>query len=207
MTCLRVWVLMAAAAATTGDPLAGVRRLAGEKRIECSGALETVMLLAQLTSAGPAPTGFQAQARARFALRANHPAVRETAALIDRGFGHRELARFSMLMSPAPYFALVDSEELKQLAELLPGANIEFNVDRLHGYARLVREFYWDNHVGRFLRASLPYYQQAVRRAPAADVPAGAKVLLSPLAPLPESGRIEFTRRTPRAVSYVVVGG
>src|SRR5262249_60463764 len=181
----------AAAAAQTGDPLAGVRRMAGKKTIECSGALETVMLLAQLASAEPAQNDFQTQGRAGFAPYASHPAVRETAALMEHGFAYRELARFAMLVTSAPYFVLEDSEELKELAALLPNANGTFNLDRLHGYAKLVREFYWDNRVGQFLRSSLTYYQKASRRALPSDAPPGARVLFSPLAP---ETRLEFKR-------------
>jgi hypothetical protein len=196
----------AGAAPRTGDPLAGLRRISGKTSVECNGALETVMLLALLASVGPAPTEFQAQARARFSLHANHPAVRETAALLQHGFGYAELAKFSTLMTSAPYFVLTESPELKELAKKLPSSDIEFNIDRLYGYAKLVREFYWDSQVGRFLRSSLSYYQQAARRTLPPDAPRGAKVLLSALAPLPASGRIEFTRRTPRPVAYLVVG-
>jgi hypothetical protein len=57
--------------------------------------------------------------------------------------------------------------------------------------------------VGRFLRGVVPSYQQAVRRPLPAGLPAGAKVLVSPMAP---PGRLEFERRTPRPVSYVVLG-
>ncbi|MBI3698707.1 MAG: hypothetical protein HY238_28190 [Acidobacteria bacterium] len=201
MTTLRVVVLLVAAAKATGDPLAGLGRVAGQTRIEASGALETLMLLADLTSSDPAPTEFQAQARARFALRANHPAVRETAALMARGFGYAELARFSTFLSQAPYLVLSDSEELNELADMLPRANAGFNLDRLHGYAKLVREFYWDAKLGQFLRGALPSYQRAVRRASPAG--SASKVLVSLLAP---AGRIEFERRTPRPVTYVVLG-
>src|SRR5713226_9562081 len=121
-----------AAGAATGDPLAGVRRVAGKNTVESSGAFETVMLLAQLASGAPPRSDFQRQARARFAPYASHPAVLETAALMERGFGHRELARFGMLLTPAPYFVLEDSEELQELAALLPNTNGTFNLDRLH---------------------------------------------------------------------------
>jgi hypothetical protein len=208
MTSLRVLVLLAAAANSTGDPLALVHRLAGQTRVECSGALETVMLLAQLAApspeGAPPPTGFQTQARARFALQSNHPAVQETAALMGHGFGLPELARLSTMMSPAPYFTLIESPEVKQLAASLPSANGEFNLDRLYGYSKLVREFYWDNHVGQFLRSSTPYYQQVVKRPLPPDLPPGARILLSPLAP---AARIEFTRQIPKPVTYLVLGG
>ncbi len=192
----------AAGAAATGDPLAGVRRVAGKNTIESSGALETVMLLAQLASGAPPRSDFQTQARARFASHASHPAVRETAALMERGFGYQELARFAMLMT-APYFVLEDSEELKELAAVLPSANGTFNLDRLHGYAKLVREFYWDNHVGQFLRSSVAYYQKASRIALPSGAPLGARVLFSPLAP---ETRFEFKRPPPRSATYWVWG-
>ena len=200
MTPIPVLALILAAAAATGDPLAATRRLNGKTTVACNGALETVMLLAQLASAEPAQSEFQGQARARFALHSSHPAVRETAALLERGFGNRELARFAVLMSSAPYFVLEDSEELRELAVLLPSTSLDFNLDRLHGFAKLVREFYWGNHVGQFLRSSLAYYQRASKQSVPSDVPAGARVLFSPLAP---SSRIEFKRR---AASYWVLG-
>ena len=203
MILARAMVLLAAAAAATGDPLGGLSRLSGQARIEASGALETVMLLAQLASTSSAPTAFQSQARARYALRSNHPAVRETAALMAHGFGYEELARFSTFLTTAPYLVLIESEELNDLARMLPKANGSFNLDRLHGFARLVREFYWDNHVGRFLRESLPAYQQAVKRAAPAGSPPGGRTIRSLLAP---AGRLEFTRRTPRAIAYLVLG-
>ncbi len=191
------------AASTTGDPLAGVRRVAGKNRVECSGALETVMLLAQLASGAPPRGEFQTQARARFGAYANDPAVQETAALMERGLGYLELARFAILMTPAPYFVLEDSEELKELAAALPAANGTFNLDRLHGYAKLVREFYWDHRVGQFLRSSLTYYQKASRLPLPSDAPAGARLLFSPLAP---ETRLEFKRLPPRAATYWVLG-
>lgn len=186
-----------------GDPLAAAHRLGGKTAVECSGALETLMLLAQLAAKDPAQTGFQQQARARFASRANHPAVRETAALMSRGFGIEELARFSTFLSPAPYFVLQESEELKDVAALLPGGDVGFNLDRLSGFARLIREFYWDNRVGQFLRESLPYYQQALKRATAGADASGARVLVSPLAP---AARLEFQRKSPRPLTYLVLG-
>lgn len=171
--------------------------------MECSGALETVMLLVQLASPGPSQNEFQAQARARFSLYGNHPAVRETAALMERGFGYQELALLSTFLSPAPYFLINDSPELRDLAERLPGAPTSFNLDRLHGYSKLVREFYWDTRMGQFLRSSLASYQQAVRQAVPTEAPPGAKVVPSLLAPTP---RIEFKRRTPRPATYWVLG-
>src|SRR5262249_17625111 len=152
-----------------------------------------VMLLVQLATKDPAQTEFQQQARARFASHATHPAVRETAALVGRGVAVEELARFSTFLSPAPYFVLNESEELRDVAALLPGDNIDFNLDRLSGYAKLIREFYWDNRVGQFLRESLPYYQQALKRAAPGAAATGARVLVSPLAPLP---RLEFQRKS-----------
>jgi len=157
----------------------------------------------ELASPGPARTGFQAQTRQKFALYTLHPAVRETAALMDRGFGCRELARLASSMTSAPYFTLAEGEEVSELAGLLPGRDKSFNLDRLFGYSKLVREFYWDHRMGRFLRGSLPAYQQAVRRPLPADLPPGAKIVISPLAPVE---RIEFTRRSPRAVTWVVLG-
>ncbi|MBI3666522.1 MAG: hypothetical protein HY236_09930, partial [Acidobacteria bacterium] len=99
---------------------------------------------------------------------------------------------------------LKDSKELAQLAEMLPSGNVSFNMDRLAGYAKLVREFYWDNHVGRFLRDAVPHYRQAVGRKLPSDLPPGARVLLSPLAPV---ARMEFVRRSPKPVTYLVLGG
>jgi hypothetical protein len=186
-----------------GDPLAAVHWLAGKTGIECSGALETVMLLVQLATKDPAQTDFQQQARARFVSRASHPAVRETAALLGRGLAVEELARFSTFLSPTPYFVLNESEELKDVAALLPGGDIGFNLDRLSGYAKLIREFYWDNRVGQFLRESLPYYQQALKRATPGDSASGSRVLVSPLAPSP---RLEFQRKSPRPLTYLVLG-
>ncbi len=191
-----------AAAAATGDPLASVRRVQGVTQVGASGAVETVMLLAQLAAPGAALTDFQAQARARFAA-PGHAAVEETAALLTRGFSCAELARFATLMGPAPHFGLLDSPELAELAERLPPAQGKFNQDRLHGYARLVREFYWDRHVGRFLRSVLPYYQQAVKRPLPAGAAPGAKVLVSPLAP---ATRIEFTRPASSPALWLVIG-
>ncbi len=196
-----------AAPAAAGDPLASLHRVAGPVRIDCSGALETVMLLAELGSTGPAITEFQAQARARFAVYAQHPAVVETSSLLTRGFGYKELAEFSTLLSPAPYFALNESDELAALAKLLPSADLNFNVDRLLGYARLIREFYSDAHMGKFLRESTGEYQQALKQVSAEDLPPGVKVLLSPLAPVPPAGRIEFSRRGGRPANYIVLGG
>ena len=141
MTTLRILILLVAATKVTGDPLAGIARLAGQTRVEASGALETLMLLADLASPDSVQTEFRAQARERLALHANHPAVRETAALMAHGFGYPELARFSTFFSQAPFFVLTDSDELEELAAVLPPANGSFNLDRLHGYAKLVRDF------------------------------------------------------------------
>ena len=170
-------LLLAAAASPTGDPLSAVKR--------ANGALETVMLLAQLASPGPARNEFQARVKAKYALQASHPAVVETGSLLEHGWSYTELARFAALMNSAPYFALNDSEELSELGALLPQTRDKtFHQDRLHGYARMIREFYWDNHVGRFLRLVLPAYQQAVKRPLPDDAPAGAKLMVSLLAPV-----------------------
>jgi hypothetical protein len=221
-----------------GDPLASVRRLAGKTTVESTGALETLMLLAQLASQkaevpavenaavaalaredvaeGPAPspapiapppTPFQLLARDKFAAYATHAAVVETADLLRHGFGYRELARFAACVNSAPYFVLTESEDLWQLAELLPSSDTSFNVDRLYGYAQLVKEFYWDARVGTFLRESLDTYRQVIRRPLPSDVPAGATVLVSPLAPLAPGDRLEFARRSPRPAAYLVLGG
>ncbi len=194
----------ALAAAPLGDPLASLRRTAGKTRIEASGTLETVMLLAGLAAPPADPTAFQSGALARFSLAAHHPAVRETAALLERGLGWPELARLASFMAPAPHFLMPPSEELTELAALLPGGHVGFNLDRLHGYTKLVREFYWDNHVGRYLAGVREHYAEALARPLPADVPAGAKVLVSPLAP---SGRLQFTRRRPSPLTYIVLGG
>jgi len=189
-----------------GDPLAGLHRSVGETRIDCNAALETVMLLVDLASKAPEGSSFHADARSKFAVYATHPAAVETASLMSHGFGVRELARFSTFLSPAPSFVLNESEELSDLARLLPpAADPKFNLDRLSGYARLVREFYWDTRVGRFLRDSTGYYQQALRVLPVADVPSESRLLFSPLAPVTPEGRIAFTRRTPRQIDYVVL--
>src|SRR2546426_8141102 len=103
---LGIWVLAAATTANTGDPLATVRRPQGKTAVEVNATIETVMLLALLGSMEPARSEFQAQAKAHFALYGRDPAVRETVALIDRGFGYSKLARFSTLLTPAPHFAL-----------------------------------------------------------------------------------------------------
>ena len=194
---LGTWALVAATAVNTADPLATVRRPAGKTSVEVRATLETAMLLALLGSTGPVRSEFQGQVRSKFALYARDPAVRETMALMGRGFGYSELARFSMCLSAAPYFVLNDSPQLLELAALLPGADRAFNLDRLYGYSKLIREFYWDRHVGRFLRSSVPYYQQVVRRRLPADVAPGNRVILSPLAPVE---RIEFP------VNYLVIG-
>lgn len=191
----------AKSAGSGGDPLAGLRRVSGATTIECNGSLETLMLLAQLAQPGPAQGEFQEQARVQFASKSNHPAVRETAALIARGFGCRELALLSTFMTQAPYFELLESPELKELAELLPGADVAFNLDRLAGYSKLVREFYWDNRVGQFLRTMLPHYQRALRDATLKDSPPGARIFVSPLCP---AATLEFERRTPRPTTYLV---
>jgi len=135
----------------------------------------------------------------------NHPAVSETAALVEAGFGLEQLARLAALLSPAPAFRLSDSPELAALAQHLPGADIAFNQDRLHGYAKLVREFYWDNRLGQFLRESLPHYQQALRQAPASRAPVGTRILISLLAPLAPEGRLQFERHAPRPVRYLIL--
>ena len=197
----------AASLTPAGDPLAGVHRAVGETRIDCNAALETVMLIAGLAVKAPEPTAFQAQVCSRFALFSNHPAVVETASLMAHGFGYRELARFSTFLSSAPNFVLNESDELKDLAGLLPPASDpKFNMDRLAGYSRLVREFYWDTHVGRFLRESTAHYQQALRGLSVSDFSPDAKVLFSPLAPVTADGRLAFTRQTPRPVDYIVLG-
>ncbi|MBI3666118.1 MAG: hypothetical protein HY236_07815 [Acidobacteria bacterium] len=212
MPYLRVAVLLAVAAAGApsvmpsgpGDPLASLRRTTGSIRVECNTALETVMLLVQLASPGPPLTDFQAEARSRFSLHSNHAAVRETAALMEHGLTGQDLARFSTFMASAPDFRLKDSKELAQLAEMLPSGNVSFNMDRLAGYAKLVREFYWDLRVGQFFRDAAPRYRQAVGRKLPPDLPPGSRVLLSPLAPV---ARMEFVRRSPKPVTYLVLGG
>ncbi len=177
MTGMWTCVLLLAASPPAGDPLSVVKR--------ASGALETVMLLAQLAAPGPARNEFQARVKARYALQASHPAVVETGSLLEHGWSYAELARFAGLMNSAPYFALNDSEELAELGALLPQTRDKtFHQDRLHGYARLIREFYWDNHVGRFLRSALPAYQQAAKRPLPDDAPVDAKVMVSLLAPV-----------------------
>ncbi len=197
--------LAAAAAAQTGDPLALVKRAQGSRTVSASGAIETVMLLAQLAAPGPPRNEFQARLRARYALHARHPAVLETADLLEHGWSYSELARFASLMTPAPYFVLSESEELDELAALLPATGDKsFPKDRLYGYVRLVKEFYWDNRVGRWLREAAPAYQQAVRRPLPEEVPAGARVLISLAAPV---DRIEFTRRPPGPAANLVVLG
>lgn len=181
---------LAVATAPTGDPLATLKR--------ANGALETVMLLAQLAAPGPARNEFQARVKAKYALQAAHPAVQETASLLEHGWTYAELARFATLMNSAPYFVLNGSDELAELAALLPETKDKtFHQDRLHGYSKLIREFYWDNHVGRFLRSALPAYQQAVKRPLSEEAPEGAKVVVSLVAPVE---RIELTR-------YLVVLG
>jgi len=204
----RPWVLSfalaVAAAAQTGDPLAQVKRVQGKTATAASGALETVMLLAQLATPGPPRNEFQARVKAKYGLHASHPAVQETASLLEHGWSLAELARFVMLMNSAPYFMLNDSAELDDLAGLLPGTRDRtFHQDRLHGYAKLIREFYWDNHVGRFLRTMLPAYQQAVRDPLAEEAPPEAKVTVSLLAPVE---RLEFTRSSAPAAHLVVLG-
>jgi hypothetical protein len=186
-----------------GDPLGAIRRVQGKTAVQSSGALETVMLLAQLAGRNRTLSEFQGQMQSRFILHAGHPAVHETAALIQQGLEYPELALFATLMTQAPYFTLQDSVELRQLAERLPGADKELNADRLHGYSKLVREFYWDTRLGTVLRGAVTSYQAALRHPLPADLPAGARVLISLLAP-PE--RLEFTRRNPPA-TYVVLGG
>lgn len=177
MTGMWSCVLLLAAASPTGDPLSVVKR--------ASGALETVMLLAQLAAPGPAQNEFQARVKAKYALHASHPAVVETGSLLEHGWSYTELALFAALMNSAPYFVLEDSEELAALAALLPETRDKtFHQDRLQGYARLIRAFYWDNRVGRFFRTVLPAYQQAAKGPLPDDAPAGAKVVVSLLAPV-----------------------
>jgi hypothetical protein len=195
-------VMLAAASQPAGDPLALVRGGDARTVVRCSGSLETMMLLAQFAGRYPALNDFQAEARSRLALYAGHAAIHETAALMQYGLGYQDLALFSTLMTQAPYFSLQDSPELKELASRLPGPDKEFNLDRLYGYSRLVREFYWDTRLGAYLRSSLAVYQQAARRPLPPGLPE-ARILVSPLAP---TDRIEFTRRTPQPVSYVVLG-
>lgn len=169
-------LLLAQAASPTGDPLSAVKR--------SNGALETVMLLAQLAGSGQPQDEFQARVKAKYALHASHPAVVETGSLLEHGWSYAELARFAALMTPAPYFVLEDSEELAKLGALLPQTQDKtFQQDRLQGYARLIRAFYWDNRVGRFFRSVLPAYQQAAKGPLPDDAPAGAKVMVSLLAP------------------------
>jgi hypothetical protein len=203
MKSLLAGLLLLAAAAPVGDPLLPVRRVQGKTMVQCTGALETVMLLAQLAGGGKGATEFQAQARSRFALRSNHPAVQETAALLKQGFSYRELAIFATLISQAPYFTLQETAEVKELAARLPGPDKEFNMDRLFGYSRLVHDFYWDTRLGTFLRAELPVYREALRHSLPADLPAEAHVLISPLAPVE---RVEFSRQLPVPATYVVLG-
>ena len=196
----------AMAAPPQSRPQAKPRRApaATAARVEYSTALETVMLLALLAAPGPSLTEFQGQARARFGASAGHGAVRETAAILAGGLKVEDLARLATLMAPAPIFEFRTSEEIQELAATLPGGNLTLSVDRLHGYARLVREFYRDLRVARFFLETAPYYREMAQRKPPPDAPAGAKFLVSPLCPAP---RIQFARRSPRAVTYVILGG
>jgi hypothetical protein len=203
MKSLLAGLLLLAATAPVGDPLTPLRRVQGKTTVQCTGALETVMLLAQLAGGGRGATEFQAKARSQFALRSNHPAVQETAALLKQGLSYRELALFATIISQAPYFTLQESAEVKELAARLPGPDKEFNMDRLFGYSRLVHDFYWDTRLGTFLRAELPVYREALRHPLPADLPAEAHVLISPLAPVE---RVEFTRELPVPTTYVVLG-
>jgi hypothetical protein len=209
MTARRAWVWALALAATgsgqTGDPLAAARRVQGQVAVAANGALETVMLLAQLSTPGPPRNEFQARVRQKYGLYASHPAVQETAALLEKGWTYTELARFATLMNSAPYFVLSDSPELEELASLLPESkDRSFNLDRLHGFAKLVREFYWDHHVGRFLRATAAAYQQAVRQPLTEDVGPGSRVLVTLVAPVE---RLEFTRQALAPAPHVVLLG
>ena len=192
-------------AVQTGDPLSAARRLEGQTVIAANGALETVMLLAQLATPGPPRTEFQARTRARYASQAAHPAVRETASLLERGWTWPDLARFATLLNSAPYFVLPESDELAELTIMLPETrDRNFHLDRLHGYARLVKDFYWDCRVGNFLRETTRAYRQAVRRPLEDPVPAGARVTVSLLAPV---DRIEFTRSASAPQLHLVRAG
>jgi len=208
-----LWVLCAAgsellplvAATPVGDPLAGARRVQGQTVISASGAFETVMLLVQLATPGPARTEFQARVRSRFALHSGHPAVRETASLLDRGWGWPELARFATLFNSAPYFVLPESQELEDLAALLPETRDRaFHLDRLHGFGRLVKDFYWENRVGTFLRETARGYQEAVKQPLDQPAPPGARVIVSLLSP---ADRIEFTRRASALQTHLILAG
>jgi hypothetical protein len=182
-------LLLAVAATPTGDPLAPAKRAKGSAPVAANGAIETVMLLAQLATPGPPRSEFQARVRTKYAAQAGHPAVQETASLLAHGWDHTALVRFATLVTQAPYFALSDSETLRELAALLPATrDPDFHLDRLHGYAKLVREFYWDHQVGRFFRGSLAAYQQAVKEA--LVEPGGGRVVVSLLAP---AERIDVT--------------
>src|SRR6185436_11266889 len=127
MKNLLAGLLLLAATAPVGDPLAPVRRVQGTTTVQCTGALETVMLLAQLAGGGKGATEYQAQARAHFALRVDHPAVHEPASLPRQGFSYRELALFATIISQAPYFTFQETAEIKELAARLPGPDKEFN--------------------------------------------------------------------------------
>jgi hypothetical protein len=182
-------LLLALAATPTGDPLGPAKRAKGSAPVAANGAIETVMLLAQLATPAPPRSEFQARVRAKYAGHAGHPAVQETASLLAHGWDHAALARFAALLSQAPYFVLSDSETLRELAGRLPPTrDPDFHLDRLHGYAKLVREFYWDNHVGRFFRGSLTAYQQAVKET--FVEPGAGRVVVSLLAP---AERIDVT--------------